>query len=42
MLRLDPKAIDFVRHFVRSDKPVAAICHVHGRLLTLAVPKVRK
>jgi protease I len=27
MLRLDPKAIDFVRHFVRSRKPIAAICH---------------
>ena len=26
-LRLEPKAIDFVRAFVRSDKPIAAICH---------------
>jgi protease I len=26
-LRLVPKAIDFVRHFVRAKKPIAAICH---------------
>lgn len=26
-LRLEPRAIDFVRHFVRAGKPVAAICH---------------
>ncbi|MGH9607015.1 MAG: type 1 glutamine amidotransferase domain-containing protein [Terracidiphilus sp.] len=26
-LRMDPKAVDFVREFVRSGKPVAAICH---------------
>jgi len=26
-LRLHPKAIDFVRHFVQSGKPIAAICH---------------
>jgi protease I len=26
-LRLQPKAIDFIRHFVRSGKPIAAICH---------------
>jgi protease I len=26
-LRLEPKAIDFVRHFVTSNKPIAAICH---------------
>ena len=26
-LRLEPKAIDFVRHFVQSHKPIAAICH---------------
>jgi protease I len=26
-VRLDPKAIDFVRHFVSSGKPIAAICH---------------
>ncbi|MDO9708386.1 type 1 glutamine amidotransferase domain-containing protein [Paracraurococcus lichenis] len=26
-LRLQPKAIDFVRHFVETKKPIAAICH---------------
>lgn len=26
-LRLEPEAIDFIRHFVSSRKPIAAICH---------------
>jgi len=26
-LRMDPKAVNFVRNFVSSGKPVAAICH---------------
>lgn len=26
-LRLEPKAIDFIHHFVAEKKPVAAICH---------------
>lgn len=26
-LRLVPAAIDFVRHFVEAEKPIAAICH---------------
>ncbi len=26
-LRLIPEAIDFIRAFVRADKPIAAICH---------------
>ena len=26
-LRLEPKAIDFIRHFVQAKKPIAAICH---------------
>lgn len=26
-LRMDPKAVDFVRKFVETGKPVAAICH---------------
>jgi protease I len=26
-LRLVPKAIEFVRHFVETKKPIAAICH---------------
>ncbi|MES2180109.1 MAG: type 1 glutamine amidotransferase domain-containing protein [Gemmatimonadota bacterium] len=43
-LRMDPKAVQFVREFMLSDKPVAAICHgawllveagaVSGRTLT--------
>lgn len=43
-LRLNSKAVDFVRHFIDSGKPVAAICHgpqilidadvVEGRTLT--------
>lgn len=43
-LRLVPAAIDFVRHFVDRQKPVAAICHgpwtlidaggVHGKMMT--------
>lgn len=27
MLRLEPRAISFIRHFVESGKPIAAICH---------------
>jgi protease I len=26
-LRLSPRAIEFVRHFVEEDRPIAAICH---------------
>ena len=26
-LRMDPKAVAFVRHFVQANKPIAAICH---------------
>lgn len=26
-LRTDPKAVQFVRHFVEAGKPIAAICH---------------
>lgn len=26
-LRMDPRAVDFVRHFTKAGKPVAAICH---------------
>jgi len=43
-LRLNPKAVEFVKHFVDSEKPIAAICHgpwmlieaggVHGRTVT--------
>jgi protease I len=43
-LRLEPRAIAFIRDFVRAGKPIAAICHgpwtlieagaVHGRKMT--------
>jgi protease I len=43
-LRMNPRAVEFVRSFVEKDKPVAAICHgpwtlveagvVRGRVLT--------
>ena len=43
-LRMDPKSVRFVRHFVEAGKPIAAICHgpwtlinadgVAGRTLT--------
>ena len=43
-LRMDPKAVSFIKHFTDSGKPVAAICHgpwtlieagaVRGRTLT--------
>jgi protease I len=43
-LRMNPNAVDFVRHFVEAGKPVAAICHgpwtlieagaVRGRTMT--------
>lgn len=26
-LRMNPEAVDFVRHFVEAGKPIAAICH---------------
>jgi protease I len=49
-LRLDADAVDFVREFVRSGKPVAAICHgpwtlveagvVEGRTVT-SYPSIR-
>jgi protease I len=43
-LRMNPKAVEFVKKFVQSDKPIAAICHgpwtlieadaVRGRTIT--------
>lgn len=49
-LRIDPGAVAFVRAFVESGKPVAAICHgpwtlveagvVHGRTVT-SYPSIR-
>ena len=50
-LRLEPKAVEFVRSFMKAGKPVAAICHgpqllieadsVRGRKLT-SYPSVKK
>jgi protease I len=42
MLRLDPKAIEFVRHFVRSRKPIAAICHGPWTLIDAGGVKGKK
>ena len=36
-LRRDPKAVDFVREFVESGKPVAAICHGPWMLIEAGV-----
>ena len=41
-LRLDPKAIQFVRHFFEAHKPVAAICHAPTLLAEAGVLKGRK
>jgi len=27
LLRTDPQAVAFVRHFIKANKPIAAICH---------------
>jgi len=32
-LRMDPRAVDFVRYFYDHDKPVAAICHAPWMLV---------
>jgi deglycase len=36
-LRMDPKAVNFVRQFVSTGKPVAAICHGPWTLLEAGV-----
>ena len=41
-LRLQPKAIDFVRHFVESGKPIAAICHGPWTLIDAGGVKGRR
>jgi protease I len=38
-LRMEPKAVDFVRRFVASGKPVAAICHGPWTLLEAGAVK---
>jgi protease I len=41
-LRMDPKAVNFVRQFVSSGKTVAAICHGPWTLLEAGVLKGKK
>ena len=41
-LRLDPHAIDFVRHFVQQKKPIAAICHGPWTLIDAGGVKGKK
>ena len=41
-LRADPKAVDFVREFFDSGKPVAAICHGPWTLIDAGVAKGRR
>ena len=40
-LRMNPKAVEFVRHFFDSGKPVAAICHAPWMLVEADVVKGR-
>jgi len=41
-LRVEPKALDFVRHFFAAGKPVAAICHAPWTLIDAGVVKGRR
>jgi protease I len=41
-LRLDARAVDFVAKFVRSGKPVAAICHAPWTLIEADVVRGRR
>ena len=41
-LRVDPKAVEFAREFVRSGKPVLSICHAPQLLITADVVRQRK
>jgi protease I len=41
-LRLMPAAVDFVRHFVRENKPIAAICHGPWTLIDAGGVKGKK
>src|SRR6266481_3505642 len=40
-LRMNPKAVEFVRHFFDAGKPVAAICHAPWTLIEADVLKDR-
>lgn len=41
-LRLEPAAIDFIRHFVEASKPIAAICHGPWTLINAGGVKGRR
>jgi protease I len=41
-LRMDPKAVSFVRHFMESGKPIAAICHGPWTLIETGLLEGRK
>ena len=41
-LRLNPKVLDLIRHFAKSDKPIAALCHGPQLLAAAGVIKGRK
>jgi protease I len=41
-LRMDARAVDFVRRFVESGKPVAAICHGPWTLIEAGVVRGRR
>src|SRR5579884_3880315 len=40
-LRMNPKAVDFVKHFVTEKKPIAAICHGPWTLIEAGAVKGR-
>jgi protease I len=42
MLRMDEDAVEFVKEFVASGKPVAAICHAPWTLIEAGVVKGRR
>jgi protease I len=41
-LRLNPKVLDIVRHFAKTNKPIAALCHGPQLLAAAGVLKGRK
>lgn len=41
-LRLDPRAVEFVRSFAREGKPIAAICHGPWTLIEAGAAKGRR
>src|SRR5690606_40134760 len=41
-LRLEPKAIEFIRSFAQADKPIAAICHGPWTLINAEAVKGRR